>query len=342
MRIKFLHDPDAWDDLREPWNRMVGTAATATPFQRHEYLRIWWDTLGGGEWTGGELCIAVGYAEHGEMEGIAPLFITETPQGQRSLMFLGSIEISDYLDCIVERSRSAEFIAALVAAIDHEQTIEWDVLDLYNIPEASPTLEHLPRAAHARGWNTRREILQACPYIPLNGSWDDYLQKMDSKQRRELKRKIRRAEAYPAQVSWRFSAPHELEQDLERFMAMMATDPNKARFLSGKMVEQFRRSVMGAQEQGWLQLALLEVGDDLACGYLNFDFRDRLWIYNSGFNPDYLQLSPGWVLMGYLIQWATETSRVEVDFLRGDEEYKYRLGGIDRHIERLQITRTHP
>ena len=33
-----------------------------------------------------------------------------------------------------------------------------------------------------------------------------------------------------------------------------------------------------------------------------------------------------------LIQWAIEQGLDEVDLMRGDEEYKYRFGGIDRHV----------
>jgi len=43
--------------------------------------------------------------------------------------------------------------------------------------------------------------------------------------------------------------------------------------------------------------------------------------------------------MAHLIRWAIDHGRTEVDFLRGDEDYKYRLGGVDRHIVRLTIER---
>jgi CelD/BcsL family acetyltransferase involved in cellulose biosynthesis len=45
------------------------------------------------------------------------------------------------------------------------------------------------------------------------------------------------------------------------------------------------------------------------------------------------------VLIGYLIQWAIEQKREAFDFMRGDEQYKYRLGGVDRFVQRVQITR---
>jgi CelD/BcsL family acetyltransferase involved in cellulose biosynthesis len=44
-------------------------------------------------------------------------------------------------------------------------------------------------------------------------------------------------------------------------------------------------------------------------------------------------------LLGHLIQTAAEEGKVAVDFMRGDEDYKFRLGGQARYIERLTLRR---
>jgi len=38
------------------------------------------------------------------------------------------------------------------------------------------------------------------------------------------------------------------------------------------------------------------------------------------------------VLLAKVITWAIEHGLTEVDMMRGDEVYKYRFGGIDRHV----------
>jgi len=43
--------------------------------------------------------------------------------------------------------------------------------------------------------------------------------------------------------------------------------------------------------------------------------------------------------MGKLIQQAIEQQRAVFDFLRGNEDYKYRLGGKDTHVYRLLLER---
>jgi CelD/BcsL family acetyltransferase involved in cellulose biosynthesis len=43
------------------------------------------------------------------------------------------------------------------------------------------------------------------------------------------------------------------------------------------------------------------------------------------------------VLLGYLIQHAIDQGCEAFDFMRGDEDYKYRFGALDRRVVRLTI-----
>jgi CelD/BcsL family acetyltransferase involved in cellulose biosynthesis len=52
-----------------------------------------------------------------------------------------------------------------------------------------------------------------------------------------------------------------------------------------------------------------------------------------------MELSPGWVLLGHLLEWANRNQRAEFDFMRGGEDYKYKFGGQDRHVMRICVTR---
>lgn len=94
-----------------------------------------------------------------------------------------------------------------------------------------------------------------------------------------------------------------------------------------------------AFEEGCLLMAFMEVGGEKAACYLVFDYLDRLWVYNSGFDRRFMEYSPGWVLLGYMLQWANDHQRTEFDFLRGDEDYKYRFGAIDRFVMRAVLSR---
>jgi CelD/BcsL family acetyltransferase involved in cellulose biosynthesis len=340
VKCSLVRETDVFDALGPEWNRLLENSASNVPFLRHEFQRAWWDSLGGGEWNEGELWLASGRDADGVLRGIAPLFAARTGSGQISLLFIGTLAISDYLDLIAAPADLPVFAEALLSELQAHGPQGWEMLDLHNIPEESPTIPALEAAAGRRGWLVTSERLEPCPVLHFEGDWESYLGSLDKKQRHELRRKMRRIEEVPEGVSWRIIGPgDDIEAATETFMGLMAYDEKKARFLTQVMRSHMRRAVRAAFDHGWLQLSFLDIGGTPAAGYLNFDYAGRLWVYNSGLNPDYLQLSPGWVLSGHIIRWAIEHDRHEMDFLRGDERYKYQLGGKDRYIRRLRIER---
>jgi CelD/BcsL family acetyltransferase involved in cellulose biosynthesis len=330
--------------LGTEWNALLAKSSTDVPFLRHEYLRTWWETRGGGEWPDSDLAVVVARQDD-RLAGVAPLFSARNREEDPAFLLLGSIEISDYLDLIVRPADLPLFIPGLLDFLDGckpaDETKPWQVLDWQNIPETSPTLPILKAEAEKRGWVFLQEQTYHAPSIPLSGDFETYLCGIDKKQRHEIRRKMRRAEESGSEVRW-YSVSDEaaLEAEVEAFMAMMAEEPDKAKFLSEAMRRQMQLACRAAFENGWLQLAFLEVDGQKAAGYLNFDYLNHVWVYNSGIARRFLELSPGWVLLGYLLQWANENKRLEFDFMRGNEEYKYRFGAVDRFVVRAKVTRS--
>lgn len=342
MHFAILDTLTAFDGLASEWNGLLSRSVTDVPFLRHEYARAWWAGLGGGEWPSAELKLVTGRDRSGHLVGLAPLMRLVSGQGP-ALHLLGSFEISDYLDLLVAPEQAEPFVDGLLDVLANESAASWHALDLYNLRAVSPTRRLLAQSAERRGWRTTEEILQPCPAIALPPDWETYLQLLDKKQRHELRRKMRRAEAHVPAVTLRsVDQPEDLEPAMQAFLGLMRLDPQKSQFLTDPMHAHFGRLAAEAKHGGWLRLAFLDVGGVPAAGYLFFDYGNRLWIYNSCLDPAYSDLSPGWVLTGLLIQWAIGQGREVFDFLRGGESYKYRLGGVADSIFRVRLTRQAP
>ena len=109
--MNYILHKDFSEFSAEAWNTLAEQSIADTPFSRYEYLSEWWKTRGGGEWENPEL-VLVSATENDLLIGIAPMFIAEY-DGQRALMLVGSIEISDYLDLIVREGDLSRFVSGL-------------------------------------------------------------------------------------------------------------------------------------------------------------------------------------------------------------------------------------
>ena len=323
----------------EAWNALVEQSVADTPFSRFEYLSQWWKTLGGGEWKDAEL-VLVSATENDELVGIAPLFMAEY-DGQRALMLVGSIEISDYLDLIVREQDLPRFVSGLFDFLVSSFDGRWSALDWYNLPDSSPTLATLKAESERRGWTHQEEIYRPTPRIPLNGSFEDYLARIDKKQRHEIRRKMRRAAESEKNVRFLIvNGSSDIDSEINAFFDLMVQSPDKEQFLHPAMRDQMTVTLQNAHEHGYLWLAFLEIDGVRTAASLNFDYKNKLWGYNSGVSNEHRELSPGWVLLAHTIQWCCENGRYEFDFMRGDEEYKYRFGGVNKYVMRVKVIKT--
>lgn len=334
---------EAFDDLqdrRSEWNALTADAASDNPFLTFDYQSTWWQTRGGGEWPQSSQLVLVAGFEDDKLVGIAPLFHANNRLGKPALMFVGAIEVSDFLDFIVRPADLPEFIHGLLDYLKSDPAIpKWEYLDFHNILGDSPTLDFLEEEAHQRGWGHQQTLLQPAPYIPLPADYDNYLASLDKKQRHEIRRKLRNLAQSPRVDELTIvDDPQTLPAETQAFIDLMAQDPNKRDFLTDSMQQHLQNTAQMAFNAGWLQLTFLTLDGQKAAANMAFNYKNRLWLYNSGWEWEFRDFSPGWILLARLIQWAIENNLSEFDFMRGDEAYKYKFGAIDRHVFQVTLT----
>ncbi len=334
--------PDVFEQLRPEWNAVLRNSRADTPFLTYEWQKTWSDCLCSCE---GELHLLT-VRDGGALLGIAPLFVLPEPdkdgQPRRLLRLIGSVDASDYLDLIAVRGCEREVFSAMLDALAQSDT--WDAIDLWNVPEASVTRALLPELIAARGWTVLDEKQVVCPIIRLPEQFDDYVQSLDKKERHELRRKIRRAEATEGVVWYAITGQdhtHDLDEAAEAFIAlMMKSRPDKSDFMTNDMRRFFHQMIQATHDGGFLHLAFLEVNGLKAATYLSFDYNQKRLVFNSGLETEGFQsLSAGIVLVARIIDEAIQLGYSEFDFLRGDEKYKYQLGARDTWIYHVRVER---
>lgn len=327
-------------ELKTEWNTLLAESIVHVPFLRYEYLSVWWQTRGGGEWGENAQLAIITARKDGQLIGIAPFFCADR-EGVPTLLLIGSIEISDYLDLMARPEDLPAFSEALLPFLEAQRghTLpDWQRMELYNVLDTSPSIEILERAAGQFGWKFQKEPFRPSLSIALPGDWETYLAGIDKKQRHEIRRKVRRAYAGDQEVRWYIARDAAtLDAEIVAFLDLMAQDPEKATFLSPAMRENFRMTMRCAFDAGCLMLAFLEIGGKKAAAYFNFDYLNQLWVYNSGMDTGFPEYSPGWVLLAELLKWANENGREAFDFMRGDEDYKIRFGAQKRDVMRVML-----
>ena len=322
----------------DKWDKLLTKSETDVPFLRFGYLKNWWEFKGGGEWPDDSQLFLITAKENERLVGIAPLFSPDNTSAKR-LLLLGSVEISDYLDVICLPEYKESFLNNLLHFIHSEMGGALQI-NLMNIPEKSSTLELLNINAHLYKWAVKIEQTYRTPAIKLEDNWEAYLASIDKKQRHEIRRKMRRAEEYDVEIQWYIvNHSHALATEIEAFFSLMAMDAKKERFLTSQMRQQMSAIIHWAFDEGILQLSFLEIDGKKVASYLCFDYGKKILVYNSGFDFNYSEYSPGWVLLSYLIQNAINSGKTHFDFMRGDETYKYRFGAKDSFVMQATLTR---
>lgn len=331
MKIEPCNNESIFATLGEEWNALLARSRSRLIFLTREWLQTWWNV-----YHPGELWVLVGRDEDGTLAGIAPWFIS-TQDGMRTVCAVGCVDVTDYLDVLVAQDQEEAFLTALAdyvaASADH-----FDQIVLCNIPQASPTLARLPELLAQHGFEVELTRQEVCPIIALPATWDEYLAaSLNKKQRHELRRKLRRA---GDDVDWYVVGPqHDLAAELDRFLNLMAaSSPYKAEFLADERNTAFFKQITPRlMALGYLQLSFLTIGEELAAAYLNFDYDGAIMVYNSGQDVErFGAFSPGIVLLANLIRDAIERGYKTFDFLRGNETYKYQMGGQDTEIFELR------
>lgn len=334
LKIEVHTTPAAFAQLESEWNALVRQSPTDTVFLTWEWQSLWWDA-----YQAGELFLVTMRGESGALVGIAPWFIETGEGGERVVRGIGCVDVTDYVDMIY----APEYASQVFAASAHvlcEHADRFDRINLCNIREESATLPGLSQALRTAGFEVEQVFQEVCPVIRLGGAFENYIESLDKKNRHELRRKMRIAYGTP-DLDWHIVTPEDdLDRAADQFLRLMAeSTQDKAVFLGDPHNVRFFRSLLPAmQRNGWLQLSFLTLAGEPTASYFNFVYNRRVMVYNSGISVSHGQLSPGIILLSYLIQHAVEQGYTEFDFLRGNQDYKYRMGAVSETLYMLKAT----
>lgn len=318
-RESFTSLASYWPDSK---NKLIWEPLFVIP----SWLEVWWQAFA----SESELYLRAVWKD-GDIIGIAPLMLVG-----ETAAFIGSVDVCDYLDFVVAPGREREFFTAIFDDLRREGINRLELNPLR--PDSTVMTEMIPLM---KEWqhDAQCTLEDVSPAVDLPPTWEEYLALLVTKQRHEVKRKLRRLEE-AGQVSYRFIEDRVSAQGImDTFLSMFTESRvDKAGFLSVRRESFFRSLTEVMADAGLLRLGILELDALPVAMIITFDYRDCVYLYNSGYNPECRSLSVGLLSKVLCIKDSIARGKKRFDFLKGGEVYKYHIGGTDVPLYNCQIT----
>jgi CelD/BcsL family acetyltransferase involved in cellulose biosynthesis len=285
------------------------------PFIHPAFLKSWWR-----HFRNNRNLLVLGIKENDQLSGIAPIM-----EQSGCVQFIGNPEVFDYQDVIVVPDKTRIVLTGL---FNHLKQTGISRLRLGLVRPDSFVYRHIEHSAEAVGAKVMRQKADVFYELKLTDTWKSFLNGFSGKQRHEVRRKFRRLHEAGTITFRCVDDQFHTEKAMETFFFLFkANRPDKAAFMTDHMASFFMDLAKETAKAGLLKLFFLDIDKSPASSVFCFDFGDRFYLYNNGYDYRFQNLAVG-VLSKFLsIKAAIESGKKIYDFLKGDEAYKERMGG---------------
>jgi len=320
--VEVVETAAGFSAIGEDWNDLLGRCGTAPPFLTYDWVRTWWNMFGSGK----SLYLLVARDVRGTVQGIAPLCRGRERRGGlpfTALRFVGWEKVgSDYLDFIAADNAGEAVTETLIAHL-LQSPGAWDVAFFSDLLETAGTITLLQKEADRLGCNLAIQPRYSCPYLFLSENGTRKGRILNPRVASNLRRRMKQL-AGRCRIDVEICTdPGVLEGRLETLFSFHRRRLGAASNFGRPEVRDFHRAMTAAFLNKGLLLffTLLAAGRPIAIVY-GVKYKGRFYSYQTSFDTDWKEYSPGAVLLGHCVEYAADRGMSEYDLLRGDEKYK--------------------
>ena len=325
-QMSYVLTVESFDSLVSCWADPGSRLKWSSIFVLPTWLKVWWQVFG----SGVELYLRA-LRQSDKIIGFAPLMMNK-----ETAYFVGSADVCDYLDFVIAPGMERDFFSVL---LDDLKAKGINHLDLMPLRPDSTVLTDLVGTAQNRGYEVLCQPEDVSLEVNLPSTWEEYLATLDKKQRHEVRRKLRRLREVGNVEHHCLQLGQEVEDYMGTFLKLFSLSRDeKAHFMTSQMESFFRSLAKAMAEVGLLRFGVIELNAQPVAMTMGFDYDDSHYLYNSAYDPQFNYLSVGLLCKVLCLKESIEKGKKKWDFLKGDETYKYQLGGREVPLYSCQIT----
>jgi len=308
--------------LKNRWNDCLNESLDNYVFSTWEWLSAWWKHFGERK----RLIILL-IEDKNKIFAIAP-FVYSSHNflgfgNLKNISFLGSPQ-SDYATFIL-KEKKVKFLELFFDYLNAH--IDWDYLDLQNIPESTASadlLREISLKKQFKHWEESESDL--CPYLPLPNSMDVLMNGLGRSMRRNLRRYLRKLkEKYRVELK-KYNEIGSVKEAMKTFICLHQNRWKSKGELGAFNNPSFRNFHIDVAkcfaEKGWLGLYFLTANDEPISAEYNFEYNQKSYNYLPGWDDEYSQYRIGSLTQMHIIENCIRKGLKEYDMMRGNEPYK--------------------
>ena len=326
------------DDLRCIWDSILQKSKDNDVFSTWEWLSSWWEHFGKGR----RLRVLVA-REKDEIVGIAPLMLSNHDfmhfGGIREIGFIGSPQ-SDYNNLILlnnERECLKMFLNHIVSEHD------WNILRLGDVREGTLSAKLLCEVLTGDRLKLQHRVTTLCPYITLPNTIEDFMKKLPSHRRKDIRRRLHRLRDKYLIEFKTYTDFNSIEEAMNVFCGLHQKrwkSKGKSGNLALRTVRDFHTAIARSfADKGWLSLYFLTANEEPVAAAYSFDYGQKTYAYLTGFDPRFAKYGVGSLLYMHAIEMSIRKRFKEFDLTRGYEPYKVRWSTEVRKNFEVELVR---
>ena len=334
LKVQRVAGPDALMSLAGECAQLEPQMRPRLPFATHDWLALWWrhyheDRL----FVRDEFYVHTVRGPSGALIALAPLIRTERPANGplrcRSVAFFGADKnVTELRGLVCAQEHEGAVTRALLAHFDRVRD-EWDWFTWHGVRKNGEAYALLDENANFEWGKESTDYLLALP-----NTWEEFR----AGRSRNIKESLRKCYNSLKRANYTFNfrvveEPRELPAALNQFFALhrrRANAPHLVHHEDVFVTPQSRKFLMDLAARGSeaarLRVFQLEIAGSVVASRLGFSLGDELYLYFSGYEPDWGGFSVMTTTVAESVKWAIERQYRVINLSPGTDVSKTRWG----------------